>query len=295
MKLSYIKLPNETLDMDLTAKELAVLFYLSSIYVSGRDTVCVKQSTIAAKCGIKTTQTVSKITASLSDKGLIVCRRCIFDDNSTGMIYYTLKLPKASKGYFSVQRHILNEQLTPVQLRAYLFICRSLSPSLGRCWNSYNDLAKMLGTSRSKAIELVAQLVKKNVITKQKIKTRQNRRVYGDNHYTVVCYVPHRRIRRRTQGKKTGLPSFKSSPVGQSANLSIYNISSNFNNITEKAVCQVGDIFFTPFLRKVKRKKKYIHNNIIISKLKNQLPWHEMYRISARKVKKFFTGGSPQN
>lgn len=294
MKLSYIKLPNEILEMNLTAKELAVIFYLSSIYASGRDTVCVKQSTIATKCGIKTTQTVSKITASLSDKGLIVCRRCIFDDNSTGMIYYTIKLPKASKGYFSVQRHILNEQLTPIQLRAYLFICRSLSPSLGRCWNSYNDLAKKLGTSRSKAIELVAQLIEKKVISRQRMKTRQNRRVYGDNHYMVVCYVPHRRIRRRTQGKKTGLPSSKSSPVGQSANLSIHNISSNFNNITEKAVCQVGDIFFTPFLGKVKRKKKYIHNNIIISKLKNQLPWHEMYRISARKVKKFFWGVVPK-
>ncbi len=197
MKLSYIKLPNKILDMSLTANELAVLFYLSSIYASERDTVCVKQSTIAKKCGIKTTQTVSKITASLSNKGLIICRRCIYDDNSTGMIYYTLKLPKASKGYFLVQRHILNEQLSPAQIRVYLFICRSLSPSLGRCWNSYNDLAKLIGISRSKAIEIVAQLVGKNVIRKHKIKTRSNKRVYGDNHYTVVCYVPHHPIRKR--------------------------------------------------------------------------------------------------
>ncbi len=287
MKLSYIKLPNEILDIDLTANELAVLFYLSSIYASGRDSVCVKQSTIANKCGIKTVQTVSRITASLSDKGLIECRRCIYDNNSTGMIYYTLKLPKASKGYFPVQRQILNEQLTPVQLRAYLFICRSLSPTLGRCWNSYNDLAKLLGTSRGKTIELVAQLVKKNVITKQKIKTRQNKRVYGDNHYTVVRYVSHRRIRRRNQGKKTGLPSFKSSPFGQSANLSAYINSYVFNNTTEKAFCQGGGIFLTHFLGKIRRKKKYIHNNTIISKLKSQLPWHEMYKISARTVKKF--------
>lgn len=295
MKLSYIKLPNEILEMNLTAKELAVLFYLSSIYASGGDTVCVKQSTIANKCGIKTTQTVSSITASLSDKGLIECRRCIYDSNSTGMIYYTLKLPKASKGYFSVQRQILNEQLTPAQLRAYLFICRSLSPSLDRCWNSYNDLAKILGTSRSKAIELVAQLVKKNVITKQKIKTRQNKRVYGDNHYMVVYYVSHRRIRKRNQGKKTGLPSFKSSPFGQSANLSFSNISSAYNNTTEKAFCQVGGIFFTHFFGKRGRKKKYIHNNITITKRKNQYSWHEMYMISARNAKKILQGGSPQN
>ena len=297
MKLSYIKLPNEILEMNLTAKELAVIFYLSSIYASGRDTVCVKQSTIAKKCGIKTTQTVSKITASLSDKGLIICRRCIYDNNSTGMIYYTLKLPTASKGYFSVQRHILNEQLTPVQLRAYLFICRSLSPSLGRCWNSYNDLAKLIGISRNKAIEIVAQLVSKNVIRKQKIKTLNNKRVYGDNHYTVLCYVPHRPIRKRSCGKrqKIGLPSPKNSLMGQSANLSAYNISCVSNNTTEKAFCQVGGIFFTSFFEKEWRKKKYIHNNVTISKCKNQYLWHEKSKFRHKRSKIFFKGGSPQN
>ncbi len=287
MKLSYIKLPNEILEMNLTANELAVLFYLSSIYAHGRDSVCVKQSTIAKKCGIKTTQTVSKIAASLSDKGLIICRRCLYDNNSTGMIYYTLKLPTASKGYFFVQRHILNEQLTPVQLRVYLFICRALSPSLGRCWNSYNDLAKLIGISRSKAIEIVAQLVGKNVIRKHKIKTRSNKRVYGDNHYTVVCYVPHRPIHKRScrsSNKKIGLPSCKSSPTGQSANLSVYNISCVSNNTTKKAFCQVGGIFFTSFFEKERQKKKYIHNNITISKCKNQYIWHE-------KSKKIFQRG----
>lgn len=289
MKLSYIKLPNEILEMNLTAKELAVLFYLSSIYASGRDTVCVKQSTIAKKCGIKTTQTISKITSSLSDKGLIICRRCLYDNNSTGMIYYTLKLPKASKGYFSVQRHILNEQLSPVQLRAYLFICRSLSPSLGRCWNSYNDLAKLIGISRSKAIEIVAQLVSKNVIRKQKIKTRSNKRVYGDNHYTVVCYVPHRPIRKRSCGKKIGLPSCKSSPAGQSANLS-YS-SRVFNNTTKKAFCQVGGIFFASFFEKERQKKKYIHNNVTISKRKNQYLWHKKSKFRHKRSKNFFQRG----
>ena len=287
MKLSYIKLPNEILEMNLTANELAVLFYLSSIYAHGRDSVCVKQSTIAKKCGIKTTQTVSKITTSLSEKGLIICRRCLYENNSTGMIYYTLKLPTASKGYFSVQRHILNEHLSPAQLRAYLFICRSLSPSLGVCWNSYNDLAKLIGISRSKAIEIIAQLTKKNVIRKQKIKTLTNRRVYGDNHYTVVCYVPHRPIHKRSYGKKIGLPSCTSSPAGQSANLSVTNIFRVSHNTTEKAICQVGSVFLTSFFEKVKRKKKYIHNNITIFKCKNQYIWHEKSRFWHKRSKIF--------
>ncbi len=241
MKMSYIKLPNVILDMNLTAKELAVLFYLLSIYVNGLDTVCVKQSTIATKCGIKSTQTVRKITASLSEKGLIVCRRCIFENNSTGMIYYTLKLPKVSKGYFRVQRQVLNEQLTPAQLRTYLFICRSYSPALGRCWNSYNDLARLLGTSRSKAIELVAQLIEKKVIVRQRVKTRQNKRVYGDNNYMIVCYVPHRPICKHS--KKRKLLPCKSSR-GQSANLSTNINLCVLNNTTEKTICQDGGYFF---------------------------------------------------
>ena len=199
------------------------------------------------------------------------------------------------RAYFSVQSHILNEQLTPVQLRAYLFICRSLSPSLGRCWNSYNDLAKMLGTSRSKVIELVAQLIRKKVISRQRMKTRQNRRVYGDNHYTVVCYVPHRPIRKRSSRKKIGLPPCKSSPiVGQSANLSACINTCVYDNTTKTADCQVGDIFFAPFFRKGRRKNKYIHNNITILKSRSQLSRHEMYKISARKVKKFFQGVVPK-
>lgn len=287
MKISYIKLPNEILNINLTANELAVLFYLSSIYASGCDTVCVKQSTIAEKCGIKTTQTISKITASLSDKGLIVCRRCIYDNNSTGMIYYTLKLAAASTGYFSVQRQILNEHLTPVQLRAYLYICRSLSPALGRCWNSYNDLAKLIGTSRSKVIEIVAQLTKKNVIRKHKIKTRSNKRVYGDNHYTVVRYVPHSSIRRRCKhsgssriNKKVGLPFSpfsKSNPTGQSANLSYISFSCAYNNTTKLSLCQLSSLkFFMPFFEKERSKKNIIHNDATTKKTKSQSIWRKM-------------------
>ncbi len=278
MKLSYIKLPNEILDMNLTANELAVLFYLSSIYAKGRDTLQVKQATIAKKCCIKTTQTVSKITAKLADMGLIIRRRCIFDNNSTGMIYYTLNLPKAVRGYFFVQRQIVNEQLSPALLRVYLYICRSLSPTLGKCWNSYNDLAKLIGISRNKAIELIKQLVKRNVIRKSKIKTRQNKRVYGDNHYTMVCYVCHRPIRRHSRSRKNknvGLPSFKSNPTGQSANLS--NTSSASYNSTKLSLCQAEGLnFFISFFGKERRKKKYIHNNFITKKLGSQLFWHEM-------------------
>lgn len=241
MKLSYIKLPNGILEIDLTANELAVLFYLSSIYIGKGDTVRVKQSTIAQKCGLKTTQTVSRITTSLSQKGLIMQRRCVYDDNNTGMISYTLNLnssASSSDGYFPVDRHILAEGLTPIQLKVYLHICRALLPASGKCWNSYNDLAKMTGICRSKIIVIISQLIAHNVIRKQKIKTRENRRVYGDNHYTLVRYAAHRPIRRKPH-KKIGLPR-QSSPVFQSVMLSVSkNTFSAYNNITSVAHCQV--------------------------------------------------------
>ena len=238
MKLSYIKLPNEILEINLTANELAVLFYLSSIY-SGKDTVRVKQSTIAQKCGLKTTQTVSRITTSLSEKGLIEQRRCIYENNSTGMIFYTLNSSASnSGGYFTVDRHILSEGLTPIQLKVYLHICRALLPASGKCWNSYNDLAKITGICRSKIIVIISQLIAHNVIRKQRIKTRENRRVYGDNHYTLVRYAAHRPIRRKPH-KKIGLPR-QSSPVFQSVLLSVSkNTFSAYNNITSVAHCQV--------------------------------------------------------
>src|SRR5574344_920569 len=117
MKISYITLPNALVDMQLTANELAVFFYLSSIYAGGKDTVRVRQSVIAQKCGLKTTQTVSRITASLQAKGILEQRRCIYAANGTGTMAYKLCL--SSGRYFRVSRHIIEERLTPVQLRMY--------------------------------------------------------------------------------------------------------------------------------------------------------------------------------
>ena len=244
MTLSYVKLPNAILEINLTAGELAVLFYLLSIYTGKGDTVCVKHSTIAWKCGFKTTQTVSRITTSLSDKGLITQRRCVYENNITGMIFYTMHISSSVSGeYFFVDRRIFNEGLTAMQLKVYLHICRALSPSLGKCWNSYNDLAKLIGISRSKAIELVAQLVQKNVIRKQRIKTSANKRVYGDTHYMIVRYSAHRPIRKKAN-KKIGLPSQKNSP-DFCPMIMLNNHILCLDNITASRKSQVESLFLT--------------------------------------------------
>lgn len=277
MKTSYINLPNEILQKDLTANELAVIFYLSSIYVPKGDMLRVRQSTIARNCGLKTMQTVSRVTSLLQEKGLLEQRRCVYENNSNGTFFYRLRIPECSKGYFRVQRQILSEGLTPAELRVYLFICRSLSPAIGRCWNSYNDLARLIGIKRNKVIAIVAQLAKRNVIRVERRKSRHNRRVYADNHYTIVRYAPHRPIRKRTYSKKIGLLSFGSNPIGQISTLSAYKKTLFiFDYITKKALCQDRSNFFTSFFEKERRKKECIHINYIISDYKCQQIRHKM-------------------
>lgn len=71
--MSVFKLSNKIFESGLTAQEMAVYAYLSSLpseypMLDNASAVKVKQSTIAQKCGIKAVQTVAKVIALLSEK-----------------------------------------------------------------------------------------------------------------------------------------------------------------------------------------------------------------------------------
>lgn len=72
---SYFLLSNSVITSnELTHNEFAVYTYLLSVYSNirskaGHEYKRVRQQTIASHCGIKSTQTVSKITDSLMRKG----------------------------------------------------------------------------------------------------------------------------------------------------------------------------------------------------------------------------------
>ena len=77
MKMSVFKLSNKIFESGLTAQEIAVYAYMSSLpseypMLDDAAAVKVKQSTIAQKCGIKVVQTVAKVIALLSEKELVV-------------------------------------------------------------------------------------------------------------------------------------------------------------------------------------------------------------------------------
>lgn len=200
--LNYVKISNKLLDLELTNTELSVITYLATIHTNvisknGTAWIRVKQSTIAQKCAIKSVQTAGRVISSLIDKGLIWRSvRVIKSDNKSGTTCYALSLPSPEDGYFMLDRKAINGTLVPRQLRVYLHICRCIDNSIGYCWNSYNDLAKIIGMKRSDVIQTISELCELHYISKQRIKHRENRRVFADNHYAVIIYIAPKLYRR---------------------------------------------------------------------------------------------------
>ena len=179
---AYFRMNNEILDLGLTPNELKVAVCLYSCVFRNNYHVQIKQSTIAEKCGIKKTETVSKIIRKLQNVGVI--ERIERHHRSNGWLGTQIYILKsvAYKGYFKVKRHILGK-LTGVQLRMYLFICKAVTKK-NDMWNSFNDIARALQIARNKVIAVINELVELGVIIKINVLKKDGS--YSDNHYSIT-------------------------------------------------------------------------------------------------------------
>lgn len=196
-KMSNNLFSEDFLKLKLTPNELYVFTYLCSVHSHAHtllgDLIKVKQATIAKKCNIKTTETVSRCISSLITKGLISrVIKTIKADRNRGTNSYILKKPSNNEvnGFFYVSRNIFGI-LSARQLRVYLFLAKSYDKKNNDSWNSYNDIARQLNISRQEAIKNVAELLELKVITKSLRKAKNNNRVFVDNHYTIIFFQPH--------------------------------------------------------------------------------------------------------
>lgn len=200
--MSKFTLSNQIFNLGLDSKELSVYAYLCSLpsfqnTLSGAATVRVKQATIALKCGIKAVQTVSKIIARLTAKGLVeTLERTVKANHERGTYRYAVKHLSKESGYFFVDRSMF-EQLNPRQMVIYLFICKSYNMQLRDCWNSYNDISKQTGMKRETVIQTIRELMQLKYIVRMIRKSRENKRVYVDNHYQIIIYVRGRFNKKR--------------------------------------------------------------------------------------------------
>ena len=192
--MSRYKLSNQIFELGLDAQELSVYAYLCSIHsgqrtITGETVVSVKQSTIAQNCGIRSVQTVARILSRLTDKGLTErIRRSVKANRHKGTYSYAVKHLDQKSGYFFVDRHVFG-MLVPRQMMIYLFLCKSYSMQLGICWNSYRDIAEQTGMKRELVIQTVNELAGMRLIVRCRRKSRENKRVFVDNHYQIVFFV----------------------------------------------------------------------------------------------------------
>ena len=133
---SYFLLSNSVITSnELTHNEFAVYTYLLSVYSNirskaGHEYKRVRQQTIASHCGIKSTQTVSKITDSLMRKGYITHILAAYrKDNRKGTYTYVLnpEKNKVSANYTQIERTVFGKSLTAIELRLYSLTASSVT------------------------------------------------------------------------------------------------------------------------------------------------------------------------
>ena len=207
--MSVFRLSNSIFALGLDAQELSVYAYLCSLPASGftlqgGSIVTVKQRTIALNCGIKSPVTIAKTIDRLCEKGLVdYLERQYKANGHRGTYWYAVTKQPTDIGYFAVDRRVFGV-LTPRQLLVYLFLCKSFSTVLHDCWNSYNDISARIGMKRESVIQTIRELIELGLIVRMQRRSKENRRVYVDNHYSIVRFeVGHIRAR---------MPKMRSAP-----------------------------------------------------------------------------------
>ena len=191
--MSLFRLSNQIFKLRLDAQELSVYAYLCSLPASvstlqGAAVISVKQRTIAANCGIKSPVTIAKAIDRLREKGLVdYLERQYKANGHRGAYCYAVTKQQTDSGYFMVDRHIFG-MLTTRQMLVYLFLCKSFSIVLHDCWNSYNDISAQIGMKRESVIQTIRELVELGLIVRMQRRSKENRRVYVDNHYSIVRF-----------------------------------------------------------------------------------------------------------
>lgn len=217
--MSLFKLSNKLFSLGLDAQEISVYAYLCSLPASakrltGASVISVRQAIICQNCGIKSPTTVSRVIDRLAEKGLVeALERTRKKAPKRGTYVYAVTQQTLHDGYFFAERRVFG-QLVPRQMMIYLFMCKSYSPTLGRCWNSYNDIAEQTGMKRETVIQTVNELVAGHFITRIRRRAQDNRRVFVDNLYQIVRYVTGKitkKIKRlyRKYNRQTGLLNSK--------------------------------------------------------------------------------------
>ena len=200
--MSIFRLSNGIFALGLNALEIAVYAYLCSLpgngyTITGGTIISVKQRTIAVNCCIKSPVTVSRTIDRLLEKGLVdYLERSPKANGQRGTYSYAVTVQQTDKGYFTVDRRVFGK-LKPRQMLVYLFLCKSFSTVLHDCWNSYNDISAQIGMKRESVVQIIGELVNLGLIVRMQRRSKENRRIYVDNHYSIVRFEVGR-IRTKT-------------------------------------------------------------------------------------------------
>lgn len=253
---NHFKIPNYIFEYNLTASEISTLAVLFSVHHKSyrKNLVRISQKTIAKHIGLKKADTVSNAVSSLIKKGLILRVQRFFKfNNKLGTYIYFLPDSAKFGRYFYVSRNIFKHDLSPVQLRMYLYICKCVQSKTQSCWNSYNDIASGLNLHRSSVIKTINELISLKLVEKTRVKKEDGS--FSDNHYKIInCKAPKLRF----FTKKKRLQVSHSTTVLSSITISVnffkylpyFYDNANDTHCQEKSESNCNTIRGSPFKRR---------------------------------------------
>ena len=189
-----LRIPNSFLtDYSSTTTELKTVCFIYSliskntkIAPSGNYLMMIKQSTIAKACGV-TVITIKRTMARLIEKGFILnCERSYKANGELGTYIYEIKKVSLERNYFCLERNSLYA-LSGKLFLVYAFMCKLMESTTKSFYQSYSDLSKMIGFSRSEIMYCINLLIKNKFLIKYKKLTKAND--YTDNTYYIIPYI----------------------------------------------------------------------------------------------------------
>ena len=214
MNTNYICVPNDIIkNTALKGAAFTVALYLYALHgANDKNSIKVKQATVAARCGNIDVRSVQNACDTLIAEGIIERDRTIRPDRTYGTYTYTLPEQTGSYTYIPKQaisiilnaRNISN-RLKSTLMRLYAILAMNRENYSNKFFKSYKGISAALCVSEKRAVNLVDILCKLRVLHKYLRKTKCGD--YTHNRYYVSIFVTGTIKRKRRQKKRNGIRS----------------------------------------------------------------------------------------
>ncbi len=213
--MSFVKVPVQVLDYNLTSTELKLFVYLSSIQQK-KTCITVRIRTMQQRLAIGSHVTIQKALRGLEEKGLLTRR--LRQDRTGRKLASSYSIKTFSGAWFPLTVYENVWSLSKSAFSVYLYMLR-LCRENGRAWPSYQAIADALHIAKRTIITAMKELIEYGLVLKAAFWKGKH------NLYTLFIPVNKTETEHKSDAKEKAATS---TPLRPSHNMWKYNPISNF-------------------------------------------------------------------